>query len=93
MSTTSVLNEFRPYSGAPVTPGPLPHDTRLEPADETVAELQAFVVQSRQTGELDLAQTIACLCHCTRRIIESHDPAYAVALAAFALRLREEHLL
>lgn len=89
----NIHNELRPFSGAPVAHSPLPHDTTLEPEDETVAELQAFVVQSRQAGELDMPQMVACLCHCTRRIIESRNPAYAVALAGFALRLREEHLL
>lgn len=93
MNERAILNELRPYSGAPVVLGPLPHDTRLEPDDETVAEVQAFVVQSRQEGELDVAEILCCISHCTRRIIESKNPAYAVALAGFALRLREEHLL
>jgi hypothetical protein len=87
-----VFAELAPYAGEPL-PGPLPHDATLEPTDDTVAEVQSFVVQSRQTGPLDMAECVACLSHAIRRVIETRNPQWAVAAAAFALRLKEEHLV
>ena len=87
-----IFAELAPFAGEPM-PGPLPHDAALEPTDSTIAEVQSFVVQSRQTGPLDMAETVAALSHCTRRVIETRNPQWATAAAAFALRLREEHLV
>jgi hypothetical protein len=76
----------------------LPHDATLEPTDSTIAEVQSFVVQSRQLsyeglrtlGHLDL---IIALSDTLRGLIDEPSPDRAIALAGFALRLREEHLL
>lgn len=87
-----LLAELAPFAGVPVTET-LPHDATLEPTDDTIAAVQAFVVQSRQTGPLDMAEAVAAIGHCTRRVIETRNPEWATAVAAFALRLREEHLL
>lgn len=85
------LAELAPVLGEPAAP--LPHDATLEPTDETIAEVQSLVVQSRQTGPLDIAEGLAAISHCTRRIIETGNPVWAIALAGFALRLKEEHLV
>lgn len=87
-----VFAELAPFAGEPL-PGPLPHDATLEPTDETVAEVQSFVVQSRQMGPLDMAECLAAMSHGIRRIIDTRNPQWAIAIAAFALRLKEEHLL
>lgn len=87
-----VFAELAPFAGEPL-PGPLPHDATLEPTDDTIAEVQSFVVQSRQMGALDMAECVAALSHSIRRVIETRNPQWAVAAAAFALRLKEEHLL
>ena len=87
-----VLAELAPFAGAPL-PEPLPHDATLEPTDDTIAAVQCLVAQSRQTGPLDMAEACAAIGHCLRRVIETRNPEYATAIAGFALRLREEHLL
>ncbi len=90
--TNPILAELAPYAGEPPAT-PLPHDATLEPTDDTIAAVQSFIVQSRQTGELDVAELIAAIGHCTRRVIETRNPDWAMAIASFALRLREEHLV
>lgn len=71
----------------------LPHQPALEPKDETIAELQAFVCQSRQLDEsLGYAELVMAASDNLRRLCEHPDPQYAVAVAALCLRLREEHL-
>lgn len=87
-----VFAELAPFAGDPL-PGPLPHDATLEPSDETIAEVQSFVVQSRQTGDVDMAECVAAMSHAIRRVIETRNPQWALAVAAFALRLKEEHLV
>lgn len=90
--SAQVLGELAPLTGE-VRPSASVHDATLEPRDETVAELQSFTVQSRQVGPLDMAECVAAISHCTRRVIETRNPDWAIACAAFALRLREEHLV
>lgn len=73
----------------------LPHDARLEPRDETIAELQSLVCASRQLtppDEMPGSDLVLAMTGALRQLIESPSPGYAVALAAFALRYREEHL-
>lgn len=71
----------------------LRRDATLEPLDETIAEAQSFVVESRQIGALGRVDLILALSDTLRRLIDEPTPAQAIALAGFALRLREEHLL
>lgn len=73
----------------------LPHDPRLEPRDETVAELQSLVCASRQLtpqDEMSAHDLVLAMTGALRQLIEEPSPGYAVALAAFALRYREEQL-
>lgn len=73
----------------------LAHDATLEPLDETIAEVQAFVSTSRQlapVGSFGPDELGAALSDTLRRLMDAPEPALAVALAGFALRLREEHL-
>jgi hypothetical protein len=95
---SQVLSELGPVLGTPTLPSPgapLPHDATLEPTDDTIAAVQSLVAASRAQDGGDLAadQLYACICHCTRRAIETKNPSFAVGIAAFALRLAEEHLV
>lgn len=75
-------------------PAAPPHDMTLEPADETIAEVQSFVAASRQTTPgLDRVDLVVAMSDTLRGLIETPTVAEAIALAGFALRLREEHLL
>lgn len=69
------------------------HDATLEPKDETIAEVQSFVAASRQASRLDHVDLVVALSDTLRGLIDEPTPAQAIALAGFALRLREEHLL
>jgi hypothetical protein len=74
----------------------LPHDATLEPRDETIAEVQSLVCASRQLTpreEMSAHDLVLAMTGALRQLIDSPEPSYAVALAAFALRYREEHLL
>lgn len=83
----SFVTELAPGAG-------LPHDATLEPKDETIAEVQALTVQSRQLHPaLRHDELVIALSGALRRLIEEPSPAYAVAIATLALRLREEHLV
>jgi hypothetical protein len=92
-----VLSELARVTGAPGLQSlcaSLAHDVTLEPTDDTIAAVQSLVAASRQeSAELGPEQLYAVICHCTRRAIETRNPVWAHALAAFALRLAEEHLL
>lgn len=92
--THPVLSELAAVTGAERLPPSLAHDVTLEPTDDTIAAVQSLVAASRQeSSQLEPDQLYACICHCTRRAIETRNPAQAHAIAAFALRLAEEHLL
>lgn len=83
----SFVTELLPGAG-------LPHDATLEPRDETIAEVQSLTVQSRQLHPgLRHDELVIALSGALRRLIEQPCPAYAVAIATLALRLREEHLV
>lgn len=70
-----------------------PHDARLEPADETVAELQSLVCKSRQLApELGREELLGCMEAAIAQLMVDPGPGHAVAVAAFALRFREECL-
>lgn len=76
----------------------LAHDATLEPRDETIAEVQSFVAASRQASYeclavLGRAELVVAMSDTLRGLIDEPTPAQAIALAGFALRLREEHLL
>jgi hypothetical protein len=79
--------------GPELLPEPtLPHDATLEPSDETVAEVQSLVCASRQiAAEMPEEDLIAAMSAALRQLIEAPSSGYAVALASFALRYREEH--
>lgn len=95
--TSQVLRELGPVLGAPTLPSPgapLPHDATLEPTDDTIAAVQNLVAASREMGpDLAADQLYAAICHCTRRAIETRNPSFAHGIAAFALRLAEDHLV
>jgi hypothetical protein len=92
-----VLSELARVTGAPglqSLSASLAHDVTLEPTDDTIAAVQSLVAASRQeTAEFEPDQLYAAICHCTRRAIETKNPVWAHAIAGFALRLAEEHLL
>lgn len=89
-----VLSELSAVTGASPGLPSLAHDVTLEPTDDTIAAVQSLVAASRQEAHaLEPDQLYAAICHCTRRAIETRNPAQAHAIAAFALRLAEEHLL
>lgn len=71
-------------------------DGILEPNDETIAELRAMVILSRQLSiegnPLGYAELVMAMSDTLRRMCEHPDPAHAVAIAALAVRIREEHL-
>lgn len=70
-----------------------PHDSRLEPTDETVAELQSLVCRSRQLApEITAEELLGAIESALRQLMVDPTPGYAVAVAAFALRFREESL-
>lgn len=71
----------------------LEHDARLEPEDATIAEVQAFVARSRQLGYLGYPELLMAISQAMVDLIDTEDPNYAVAIAGFALRIREEHLV
>ena len=81
-----------------VVPGPapepaLPHDATLEPTDETIAEVQSLVCASRQLQpDMSVEDLAVAMSAALRQLLEAPGPGYAVALASFALRYREEHL-
>lgn len=57
-----------------------------------------MVVQSRQLSTeclhtLGYAELVMAISENLRRMCEHPDPAYAIAIAALALRIREEHLV
>jgi hypothetical protein len=72
-------------------------DGVLEPSDQTIAELQAMVVQSRKLNAegqpLGYADLVMAISENLRRMCEHPDPHHAIAIAALALRIREEHLV
>lgn len=70
---------------------PQPHIIELEPADETIAELQSAVVQSRACAALTLQQLLDGIDRATRSLASTGDPRFAVAAAAYAIRIREEY--
>lgn len=75
-------------------PQRLPHDQTLEPKDETIAELQSFVVMSRQLDcHMDYASLVMAASENLRRLCEHPCREYAIAVAALSLRIAEEHLV
>lgn len=66
---------------------------RLKPTDSTLAELQALMVESRQLEAVTYTELVCALSDSVAQLIATNDPSFAVAAAAFALRIREEHLL
>lgn len=83
----------QPSTAQALQPQPLPHDQALEPKDETIAELQSFVVMSRQLDcHMDYASLVMAASENLRRLCEHPCREYAVAVAALSLRIAEEHL-
>lgn len=71
----------------------LPHDPHLEPDDSTIAEVQAMMCQSRQLTQPSYPRLLSCIEESTRMLAETSDPRFALAIAVYALRIREEHLV
>jgi hypothetical protein len=69
-----------------------PIQARLEPAESTLEELQSLIVQSRQLVEVTYTDLVCALSDAVAQLIVTRDHRFAIAIAAFALRIREEHL-
>lgn len=68
-------------------------DGVLEPSDLTIAQVQSFVVMSRQLDcHMDYASLVMAASENLRRLCEHPCREYAVAVAALSLRIAEEHL-
>jgi len=72
-------------------------DGVLRPSDQTLAEIEQMVVQSRKLNAegqpLGYAELVMAISENLRRMCEHPDPQHAVAIAALAVRIREEHLV
>ena len=68
-------------------------DVRREASEATISELQALIVDSRQLADIDYHELVMALSDGVGQLIVTKDPKFAIAIAAFALRIREEHLV
>jgi hypothetical protein len=66
---------------------------QLEPAEATLKALRELVVESRQLVEINYHDLVLAMTDCVAQLIATKDPRYALAIAGFALRIREEHLV
>lgn len=94
--TSALAAEIRPLTPEErdgwINRAPAPHDYGVEPRDETVAEVQSAVVQSRLACEvLTLQQLLDAIDTAASSLLSTGDARFAVAMAAYAIRIREEY--
>jgi hypothetical protein len=93
---SSLAEEIRPLSPEErdgwISRVPEPHDFAAEPRDETIAEVQSAVVQSRLACEqLSLQNLLDAIDTSCASLLSTGDARFAVAIAAYAIRIREEY--